>query len=194
MASEDTATVLGGAAQGAAAGAAFGVPGAVIGGVIGAIGGLFGAKANKSRRKARKEQRRMTEREQAVQRRDIIRQFRFARAQALAAGSSEDGGLQSSGVQGALGSVTSQGVFNLGFFDAQVASQNRINDLLKTAGKYEGYLSIFQSLAEGTAAVAELIPGKLATQAVEEIQVTARRKPTGLYNKPSTFQTFPIMD
>jgi hypothetical protein len=183
MATEDNAILVSGVAQGAAAGAAFGPVGAAVGGIIGGIAGIFGSKANKAKRRARKEQRRMTEREQAVQRRDLIRNFRLARAQALAAGSSETGGLESSGVQGAAASIASQGVFNLNFFDAQVASQRRINDLLKTAGKYEGYLSVFESVAQAGSAFAELIPvGEgLAKTASKR---TMKKVNSGLYDSP----------
>lgn len=137
---EGDGDVVSGAAQGAAAGAAVGsvvpgigtVIGAVVGGIIGAVGGLFSKKGKKLKRRAANEQRAISEREQAVQRRDIVRQLRFVRAQALASGSSESGG-GGSAVQGAVASIGSQGSFNVEFFDKQVNSQGYIEALLKKA-------------------------------------------------------------
>ena len=134
--------VASGAAQGAAAGASVGGPvGAVVGGILGAIGGIFGNKAKKAKRKAAKEQQRAAMREAAVQRRDIIRQYRAARAQSVAAAAAEAGGLQSSAAQGAIASTDSQAAFGLRFFDTQVASNQKVNKLLGKAEKYAGYAS-----------------------------------------------------
>lgn len=139
--------VLGGAAQGAAVGFTVAGPwGAAAGAVVGAIGGLFSSKANAAKRQASKEQRIMAEREAGIQRRDLVRQFRMARAQALASGSSQEGGLESSAVQGALGSIGSQGKANLSFFDTQVKSNRKINSLLNKASGYESTAGVIGSL------------------------------------------------
>lgn len=128
--------VASGAIQGAASGASFGPVGAIIGGIIGAIGGIFQASANKAKRQAKAEQIRAQEREAAVQRRDLIRGIRIARAQAVAAAASESGGLESSAPQGAIGSIRSQGNFATNYFDAQVASGRRVNSLIGQADRY----------------------------------------------------------
>lgn len=146
--------VVSGAAQGAAIGAAAGPVGAVVGGIVGAIGGLFASKANKNKRKATKEQRAMVEREAAVQRRDIVRQIRITQAQAIAASASESGGLESSAPQGAIGSIQSQGLFNLGFFGVQATSQTKINSYLNKAEKYAGYASLTGSLLKAGSSLA----------------------------------------
>lgn len=113
-------------AQGAATGYTVGgVYGAIIGGAIGLVGGLFSRKAKKYKKMAAREEKIMAERQQAIQRRDMVRNLRMARAQALVAGSSETGG-GGSAVQGAVGSIGTQGTFNLNFFDTQVQSQKNI--------------------------------------------------------------------
>lgn len=156
MAADEIGGAASGAASGAKIGAAVGGPvGAAIGAVVGGIAGLFGGqkkkKAKKYAAKAQAEDMRMQERAQAVQRRDIVRQFRMARAQALAAGSSESGGLQSSGIQGSLSSIGSQGRFNLGYFDTQINNQLLRNNYAKKAGKYASQAGdIFGLLDAGT--------------------------------------------
>ena len=132
---------ISGAAQGAATGAAIGGPvGAVVGGVIGGILGIFGgSKAKKARKYANKAQ--LTQRQQeqlaaGIQRRDMIREARIARAQAVAASAVESGGLQSSAPQGAIGSLGSQTTSNLSYFDNQVGLGNLAFSYNQKAGKY----------------------------------------------------------
>lgn len=139
----DGASVAGGAVSGAAAGSAFGPVGTVVGGILGAIGGIFSSKSKKKQRQARAEERAMTTREQAIQRRDLIRQARIARASSVAASAAEEGGLQSSSPLGAIASITSQATGNLNYFDAQVTSQGKIFSLI---GKAEKYASISDSI------------------------------------------------
>lgn len=134
--------VISGSGQGAQAGysASGSWQGAVVGAVIGGIGGLFGDKAAKYRRRAAKEEAKMAERTQAIQRRDIVRSLYLARGEALAASAAqESGGLQSSAAQGALSSISTQGTFNVKFFDTQITSQMIRNRYLKKAGKQQEY-------------------------------------------------------
>lgn len=138
--------VLGGAAKGAAAGSVAGPVGAVVGGVLGAIGGLFSSSANNARKAALKEQRIIAERQAGIQRRDIVRSIRFAQAQALVAGSSQDGGLESSAVLGSLSSIGSQGESNLAFFDSQIGRQRKVNKYLNKADQYDSYAGAVNSI------------------------------------------------
>lgn len=138
--------ILGGAASGAAAGSTFGPVGTVIGGVIGAIGGLFKSKSKKKLKQARKEEQAMTMREQAIQRRDLIRQAYIARATSVAASVAEEGGLESSAPLGAAASITSQTTGNLNYFDQQITSQGKVISLI---GKAEKYASISSMISGG---------------------------------------------
>jgi hypothetical protein len=124
------------AASGAATGFAVAGPvGAVVGGILGAVGGLFKSKAKNNARRADAEEQKMVEREQAAQRRSIVRDLYLARQTALAAGAAETGGLASSTVQGGLGSIATQGLGNLNFFDAQIANMQARNTYLQRAAK-----------------------------------------------------------
>jgi hypothetical protein len=139
MASETTTGATQGAAQGAAAGAAVGGPwGAIIGAVIGGVTGYFGGKkqklAKKYARLAQEQRRKQQQMQLAVQRRDIIRQFRMQRAQAVAAGAS-DAGVGSSSVAGAVSSVYSQGLGAVNYFDSQVGLDNMYQLYAKKSGK-----------------------------------------------------------
>lgn len=111
-----------------------------ISGAVSIIGGLFsfGArkKAKKYANRAAAVERQQAQLEAAVQRRDLVRQSRIARAQAVAASASESGGLQSSAPQGAIGSVGSQTISNLSYFDRQVGMGNEAQAYRQKAGKY----------------------------------------------------------
>jgi len=145
--------VASGALQGAAAGAAVAGPiGAVFGGVIGAISGIFKKKANNKKKEATRIERQMYEREQAIQRRDMVRQMRVARAQAVAAGT-DMGGL-GSGVAGATSSVAAQGASNLRFFGNQISLGIRRNSLLDKAAKYDSTSATIGSLVQVGASAA----------------------------------------
>lgn len=175
--SEEATGAISGAAKGAATGAAIGsvvpvigtVVGAVVGGIIGAIGGLMGGKAAHMKKLARREQQHMGEREQAVQRRDMIRQYRLAAGMAQAQASSETGAELSSGVMGSIGSLGSQTLFNTGFFDVQSKAQAKVNKYLKKSDMYGGYakladtaMSIFSTASGflgGGGAAASATPG-----------------------------------
>lgn len=141
MSSESTSGALSGAGQGAAAGAMVAGPiGAVIGGIIGGIAGLFGgkkaAKARKFAEKANATERQQAQLQAGVQRRDMIRQARMVRAQAVAASAAEGGGLQSSAPQGAISSIGSQLTSNINYFDYQVGLSNQAQQYRSKAGKY----------------------------------------------------------
>jgi len=163
---EEFSGALGGAAQGAAAGASFGPWGAAIGGVVGAVGGLFGGSAAK---KARKYANRAARFEQAskvqtaaLARRDMLRQARAATANAIAIGAAEDGGSQSSTVQGATASAGSQVGFNLGYMENQYNLQTAVTRNLAKAGKAQNQAQdIFGLLTAGaqiTQAVGQNMP------------------------------------
>lgn len=138
-----------GAAQGAAAGAAFGPWGAVIGAVVGGAIGYFSggkkAEAKKYAAKAADVRRRQQSMKLAIDRRDTVRAQRIARANAVAAGTSE-GGVQSSSVMGAIGSVGAQGKSALSYFDAQVDLDAAFQMYAKKAGKKAGEAASMDSL------------------------------------------------
>jgi hypothetical protein len=138
-----------GAAQGAAAGAAFGPWGAVIGAVVGGAIGYFSggkkAEAKKFARLAQDQKRRQQSLQLAVQRRDVIRNQRAQRAAAVAAGTS-DGGVQSSAVYGAIGSIDAQGKSATSYFDAQVDLDAAFQMYAKKAGKKAGQAAEMDSL------------------------------------------------
>jgi hypothetical protein len=138
-----------GFAQGAAAGAAFGPWGALIGGVIGgAIGYISGGKkaeAKKFAAKAQEVRRRQQSLKLAIDRRDLIRSQRIARANAVAAGASEEG-VQSSAVGGAVASIDAQGKSAASYFDAQVDLDAAFQMYAKKAGKKAGQAAEMDSL------------------------------------------------
>jgi hypothetical protein len=138
--SEESTGALGGAAQGAAAGASFGPVGLVVGAVVGAVfGAVAGGKARKARlnyNKGRKLERKISYYDAGVQRRDLVRSTRMARAQSVAAAAaSGEGGLQSSAPQGAISSIGSQGAFNLTYFDQRIATMRQMQIYYDKAGK-----------------------------------------------------------
>lgn len=131
-----TSQAISGGAKGAAAGYKVGGAwGAVVGAAVGIGGGLLGDAAAKYRRKATKEEQRSAELQQVYQRRSIWRSMYLARQEALAAGATETGGLQSSAPQGVLSSIAAKGTSNLKLFDALVARQHMQKYYLKKAGK-----------------------------------------------------------
>lgn len=146
--------VITGAAKGAAAGSAFGPVGAAIGGLLGAVGGLFGDEAAKYRRKAAKEEQQRIEKQQAVQRRDVVRAFFINRANALAAAAGgESGGMDSSAAMGVNSSIESQGRFNIKFFDEQIVSQIIQRAYLKKAGKKQEVADTIGGFVEGASQI-----------------------------------------
>lgn len=146
-----------GAAQGAAAGAAFGPWGAVIGAVVGGALGYFSggkkAEARKFAAKAADVRRRQQTMQLAVQRRDIIRQQRMARANAVAAGASEQG-VTSSGVMGAISSIDAQGKSSASYFDAQADLDAAFQMYAKKAGKKAGQAAELDTLLGSMGAIA----------------------------------------
>src|SRR5712675_427113 len=126
MADEQTSAELADAGKGAAAGATIGsvfgpvgtVVGGVIGGVVGFVFGMFSGGAAKAARQKTEQANALTllsaEQEQALQRRDLIRQTRVAYATTLAQGTTE-GEVRSSGSSGVRASELSQARFSLGY-------------------------------------------------------------------------------
>lgn len=146
---------LGSTISGAASGFAAGGPlGAIIGGVAGLFSGLSSDKARKYKRLANKEEDAAIEIKRAAQRRDVLRSFYIARAQAVAAaGSQESGGLQSSAAQGAISSVGSQGIANLKFFDALTARSVLEKYYLRKAGKKIEQANTIDSIGEALSGI-----------------------------------------
>lgn len=135
-----------GAASGAMKGAATGtaimpgvgtVVGAVVGAAFGAIGGQQAKKARKYANAAKKLERKMSYLDAGIQRRDMVREMRVARAQGIAASAAEgEGGLQSSAPQGATSSLGAQFGFNLGYFDRRIVDFSTMQSYVDKAGRY----------------------------------------------------------
>ena len=160
MAAEESSGALSGAASGAATGAMVAGPiGAVVGGIIGGIAGLFGGKKAKKARKyaekAAKIERQQAQMQAGIQRRDMIRQARIARAQSVAAAASESGGLSSSAPMGAVSSLGSQLTSNLSYFDWQVGLGNEAQTYRSKAGKYARQAQAFQTGIQAVSSLAQ---------------------------------------
>lgn len=149
------ASTLSGAAKGFAVA---GPLGAVIGGIAGLFSGLSHDKARKYKRYANKEEKAQATLVQANQRREVVRAAYLARASTVAAaGGQESGGLQSSAAQGAISSASTQGIFNLKFFDSLVAHQIVKNYYLKKAGKAQDTANIINSVGSSLTSFAPAI-------------------------------------
>lgn len=159
--SEKETGAISGAAQGAAAGAMIGGPvGAVIGGVVGAIGGLLsGGAARRSRiyaNRASKTQKTLSLMEAGLQRRDMLRQARMARAESLAAiTSGGEGGMLSSAPRGALSSMTSQTGQNIRYFDARIRDYVQQQFWLNKAGKASAQAQNIAGMMSGVMSAAQ---------------------------------------
>jgi hypothetical protein len=104
------------------------------------LGQLFSYKKEKKARKyadkASEVERQQAQMAAGIQRREMVRQARIARAQSVAAAAAESGGLQSSAPMGAVSSMGSQLTSNLAYFDWQVGLGNQAQIYKKKAGKY----------------------------------------------------------
>lgn len=152
--SEKETGAISGAAQGAAAGAALGPIGMAAGAIIGGVGGLLSGGAAKRARiyqnRASKTQRVLSMMEAAVQRRDLIRTARMARAESLAAISAGgEGGMMSSAPLGALSSLTSQTGSNLRYFDARIRDFVQMQFWVDKAGKKAAQASNISGITSG---------------------------------------------
>ncbi len=149
-------STISGAAQGAAAGTAV-MPGvgtavgAVIGAAVGFLGGSEQDKSAKHATLASKYARLRQERQAAVVRRDIVRQFRMARATAMTMIGNESGGTRSSAPQGAVGSLGAQFGFNTAFFDADIYLQRQFQKHSTKAGKHAASANMINATLATTA-------------------------------------------
>lgn len=128
--------VASGAISGAMAGASLGPVGIVAGALLGAFSGSKARKARKQANKAQAEQRKMQDVQNMAMRRQQFREYYISRAESVAAGATETGGLDSSPVLGAVGSLGSQFAYNTRYFDTQ----------LNFATQYENYMRRSQKL------------------------------------------------
>lgn len=146
--------IAGGAVQGAAIGTQV-LPGVgtAVGAVIGAVAGLFKSKSKKKARKAQQIESQMADIQDAVMRRQQLREAFIARSTALAAGAAEEGGLESSTVQGALGSLGSQLGYNTRYFDTQRANISLRNRYKKDAAKYADYAGVVEQVGNAAASI-----------------------------------------
>ena len=173
------AEVLGGVAQGAAAGAALGPVGAGIGAVIGAVAGVFKSKSRKNTQKAAQIDSQIADVQDTVMRRQQLREAFIARSTALAAGASEEGGLESSGVQGGLASVGSQYAYNTRYFDTQKANINLRNRYAKDAAKYSDYAGAVSQIGNAAFSIYGRRPRKVPAT------TSAPGMPWGVMGDPS---------
>jgi hypothetical protein len=132
---DDWGAVTGGI-KGAAAGAAVGGPvGAAIGGIVGGIAGAFGDSAARHKSLAAQWARMGRVRSAAIQRRNVIREFRMRRALTTMSMGSEEGGMQSSATVGSQNSLEAQFGFGLNYFDTQQYINKKVNKQLNKAGR-----------------------------------------------------------
>lgn len=158
---EKESGAISGAAQGAAVGTMI-MPGigTAIGAVVGAIGGLLsGGAAQRSRiyaNRASKTQKTLSLMEAGLQRRDMLRQARMARAESLAAiTSGGEGGMLSSAPRGALSSMTSQTGQNIRYFDARIRDYVQQQFWLNKAGKKSAQAQNIAGMMSGVMSAAQ---------------------------------------
>lgn len=167
--SQATSGAVAGAAQGAAAGAAVGsivpgignaigaVVGGVVGGVVGAVAGWFGGgamdKATKHKKKAARWIEAGKDREAALARANMLRQYRAARASALVSIASEEGGTLGSAT-GAVSAMGSQYAFGDAFFGGQVHIQKSAAKHLSKAAKATNKANTIQGYMDAAASIA----------------------------------------
>jgi hypothetical protein len=159
MSGETTQYVSDSANKGSSIGGNFGPIGGIVGGIIGVAKGLFlsgkAKKASKFRKLAEETKRKQQTMRLALQRREVVRNLRFARAQAVAAGTSE-GNVRSSATAGAAGSVTGQGISALEYFDAQVGLDNKAQSYLAEAARMDRELAKHAAVTSGANTAAQL--------------------------------------
>jgi len=157
-----------GAVSGAASGAAAGTMvmpgiGTVVGAVIGAAAGyLGGAEADKSQKHASlayKYAKLRGERQAAIARRNVVAQFRMARASAMTMIGNEEGGRRSSAPQGAIASTGAQFGVNLNYFDADVYLQSMYQKHSNKAGKKAATANMINSTLTSVASSASSFGG-----------------------------------
>jgi gas vesicle protein len=157
------AGTTGGALSGAGTGATVGTAilpgvgtavGAVVGGIAGAIGGMFQDKASGYMKKANKLMYQQKVKQAAIQRRDILRDFRMQRAMQIAGAMAETGNTASSTVQSAMGSFQSQFATNLGTFDWSAGHQKRVNLFTRKAGQAAETAGMINAGINAVAAIA----------------------------------------
>jgi hypothetical protein len=133
-----------GAAAGAMQGAAVGsmiapgvgtAIGAVVGGVAGYLSGSGLDKASYHRKLAYKYRRQSLELQAAAQRRDILRQFRLQRANAILGITQEEGGTRSSSPMAGLSSIANQYAGAETYTQAGVYLQRNYDTQMNKAGK-----------------------------------------------------------
>lgn len=190
---------LSGAAQGAAAGTAVmpgvgTVVGAVVGGIAGFLGGSAQDKAARQATLAYKYAKIRQERQAAVARRDIIRQFRMQRASAMTMIGNEQGGTRSSAPQGAIASFGAQYGFNASFFDADAYLQSKYQTHANKAGKHAASANMINAtLSSVASSVASM--GKAFNSPSAPISggttVTSGPAPGGILTSPTSTQSTP---
>lgn len=120
---------------------------AVASAIFGGASVVEGAKANRRNRRAQAVQRQLSDLRAAKERRQSIRETRIAYA--TAENNAAIGGvMESSGSQGGLGSILTQGNSNLAFLDQQQKLANLSGKWLDSAAKAEGAANMFSGLSQ----------------------------------------------
>lgn len=127
--------IASGAVQGAMAGASLGPVGIVAGALFGAFSGSKARKARKAANKAQAERRKMEDVQNTAMRRQQFREYYIGRAESVAAGASDAGGLESSPVLGAVGGLGSQFAYNTRYFDTQMNFQTQYENYMRRSQK-----------------------------------------------------------
>ncbi len=117
-------------------------------GVLGAVGAAkAGSKASKADKKAAQARAKIAKLENAKSRRNVVREQRILRGQALARGATSGGSIQSSGTQGELSSLASQERFNIGFLDESSALNTIASNQEIRASGARGDQALFAGLS-----------------------------------------------
>jgi hypothetical protein len=125
-----------------------------VGSVVGAVSGASSArKTRNATAGANQAELQKTSIQNAVARRDLIRNARSQRAQAIAAGTA-DGDITTSAVTGATSSITAQTKASLGFFDEQASLDKTISEFLTSAGQYQAKAAATSSLLQSSQNIA----------------------------------------
>ena len=103
-------------------------------------------KARAAEEQARKTEQRRSAAEQARKSKKTLEEARVQRAQLLASGVQSGGGVGSSAVQGATGSVSTSAAETIGFSQQQVGYANAISNFQSTANRYASRAATFQAL------------------------------------------------
>jgi hypothetical protein len=186
--SEENVGAVSGAMQGFAVA---GPVGAFVGAALGFASGNKAKKARLANARAARIAHEMSLKQAAIQRRDLMRDFRINRAQQIAAAFTESGGITSSTVATATGSLMSQYTTNMGILDWTGGANKEFAKQRQKAGNYAGQSAMIATgmkalLSVGSAAYGNYQAGKAQGEQLMSNMSTFGndRVPNGASNMP----------